>query len=79
MPQKEEAKYGIRTRDTNLEGWDVTTTPISQHRKKNFLAGGGHCNYYNECQYGAKTPTTQVGFEPTTDCLEGSCSNPLSY
>ena len=24
------AKYGIRTRDTNLEGWDVTTTPISQ-------------------------------------------------
>ena len=27
---KPEAKYGIRTRDTNLEGWDVTTTPISQ-------------------------------------------------
>ena len=23
--------------------------------------------------------TTQVGFEPTTDCLEGSCSILLSY
>ena len=25
------------------------------------------------------SPTTQIGFEPMTDCLEGSCSTPLSY
>jgi hypothetical protein len=26
-----------------------------------------------------KSPTTQAGLEPATDCLEGSCSIQLSY